>query len=109
MGDFQSGLHAFDDHPLVGNARGVGLIGALEVVSNKETKEVFDSAWGVAAHVGERALKHGLITRALGDTVNFCPPMIITKAEIADMYARARLALDETYAWLQASRPGAAA
>jgi 4-aminobutyrate--pyruvate transaminase len=108
MGDFQSGLHAFDNHPLVGNARGVGLIGALEVVSNKETKEVFDPAWGVAARVGEYALKHGLITRALGDTVNFCPPMIITKAQIADMYARTRLALDETYAWLQAGRPAVA-
>ncbi len=108
MGDFQSGLRAFEDHPLVGNARGVGLIGTLELVGNKDTKEIFDPAWGVAAHVGERALKHGLITRALGDTVNFCPPMIITKAQIADMYARTRLALDETYAWLQAGRPAAA-
>ncbi|MEH2529037.1 4-aminobutyrate--pyruvate transaminase [Bradyrhizobium sp. AZCC 1588] len=109
MGDFQTGLHSFADHPLVGDARGVGLIGALELVSNKETKEVFDPSWGVAAQVGERALKHGLITRALGDTVNFCPPMIITKAEIADMYSRTRLALDETYAWLRAGRPAAAA
>lgn len=109
MGDFQSGLRRFEDHPLVGNARGVGLIGALELVCNKETKEIFDPSWGVAAYVGERAMKHGLITRALGDTVNFCPPMIITKAEIADMYARARLALDETEAWLQAGRPAAAA
>jgi 4-aminobutyrate---pyruvate transaminase len=105
MGEFQSGLHAFDDHPLVGNARGVGLIGALELVSDKETKQPFDASWGVAAYAGERALKHGLITRALGDTVNFCPPMIITKPQIADMYARARLALDETYAWVQAGRP----
>ncbi|MCK1597041.1 aspartate aminotransferase family protein [Bradyrhizobium sp. 164] len=109
MGDFQAGLHSFADHPLVGNARGIGLIGALELVSNKQTKEVFDPSWGIAAQVGERALKHGLITRALGDTVNFCPPMIITKSEIADMYSRARLALDETYAWLQAGRPAAAA
>lgn len=108
MGDFQSGLRAFEDHPLVGNARGVGLIGALEVVSNKDTKEVFDPAWGVATHVGACALKYGLITRALGDTVNFCPPMIITSGQIADMYARTRLALDETYAWLQAGRPAAA-
>jgi 4-aminobutyrate--pyruvate transaminase len=107
MGDFQSGLHALADHPLVGNARGVGLIGALEIVSDKETKQSFDPSWGVSAFVGERALKHGLITRALGDTVNFCPPLIITKEEIADMYARARSALDETHAWVQAGRPSA--
>ncbi len=69
---------------------------------NKETKQPFDASWGVAAHVGERALKHGLITRALGDTINFCPPLIISEAEIADMYARAKLALDDTYAWVQA-------
>jgi 4-aminobutyrate--pyruvate transaminase len=105
MGDFQSGLHALADHPLVGNARGVGLVGTLELVGDKETKQPFDASWGVAAHVGERALKHGLITRALGDTVNFCPPLIISKAEIADMYARTRRALDETHAWVQAGRP----
>jgi 4-aminobutyrate---pyruvate transaminase len=105
MGDFQSGLRALGDHPLVGNARGVGLIGTLELVGDKETKQPFDPSWGVAAHVGERALKHGLITRALGDTVNFCPPLIISKAEIADMYARARRALDDTHAWVQAGRP----
>ncbi|QCI64186.1 aspartate aminotransferase family protein [Phreatobacter stygius] len=105
MADFQSGLHAFADHPLVGNVRGMGLIGALELVKDKATRESFDMAWGVAGHVGERALAHGLITRALGDTVNFCPPLIITKAEIADMFARAKVALDETHAWLQAGRP----
>ncbi|MFB9267961.1 aspartate aminotransferase family protein [Bradyrhizobium erythrophlei] len=102
--DFQAGLRAFADHPLVGDARGMGLIGALELVKDKTTKELFDPAWGVALEVGKRALKHGLITRALGDTVNFCPPLIINKAEIADMFARAKLALDETYAWLQAGR-----
>jgi 4-aminobutyrate---pyruvate transaminase len=105
MDDFQTGLHALGDHPLVGNARGIGQIGALELVSDKETKQSFDPSWGVASYVGERALKHGLITRALGDTVNFCPPMIITKTEIADMYARARRALDDTHAWVQAGRP----
>jgi 4-aminobutyrate--pyruvate transaminase len=104
MGDFQSGLHALAEHPLVGNARGVGLVGTLELVGNKATKQPFDASWGVANHVGERALKHGLITRALGDTVNFCPPLIISKAEIADMYARARRALDDTQAWVQAGR-----
>jgi 4-aminobutyrate--pyruvate transaminase len=101
---FQASLADFACHPLVGNARGMGLIGALELVKDKATKESFDPAWGVALQVGERAQKHGLITRALGDTVNFCPPLIITKSQVADMFARARRALDETYAWLQAER-----
>src|SRR6185437_4390329 len=105
MAKFHAGLQAFSDHPLVGNARGIGLIGALEIVKDKTTKEAYDPSWGVAAHVGERALAHGLITRALGDTVNFCPPMIITDSQIADMFARARRALDDTYAWVTAGRP----
>lgn len=102
--DFQAGLSEFASHSLVGNARGMGLIGALELVRDKETKENFDPAWGVAAQVGARAQRHGLIIRALGDTVNFCPPLIITKSQIADMFARARVALDETYARLKAGR-----
>lgn len=107
MGPFHAGLQSFADHPLVGNARGIGLIGALEVVKDKATKEPFDPSWGVAGHVGERALAHGLITRALGDTVNFCPPMIITESQIAEMFSRARRALDDTHAWINAGRPAA--
>lgn len=103
MAEFQAGLHAFADHPLVGDVRGMGLIGTLELVSDKVTKEPFDPARGVAVEVGIRAQSHGLIVRALGDTVNFCPPLIINKAEIAEMFARARVALDETYAWLRAA------
>lgn len=105
MDDFQTGLQSFADHPLVGNVRGMGLIGALELVKDKATKQTFDPSSGIAAEVGNRALQHGLITRALGDTVNFCPPLIITKAEIADMFARARRALNDTFAWVQ-SRKG---
>jgi 4-aminobutyrate---pyruvate transaminase len=104
MPGFQSALQGFADHPLVGNARGMGLIGTLELVKDKSTKEPFNSAWGIAAHVGKRALAHGVITRALGDTVNFCPPLIITGAQISDMFARVRLAMDETYAWVKAGR-----
>lgn len=80
----------------IGRQRPRRRIHRLELVGNKESKDIFNPSWGVAAHVGERALKHGLTTRALGDTVNFCPPMIITKADIGEMCARARRALDDT-------------
>lgn len=106
--DFQAQLMAFADHPLVGNARGMGLIGALELVADKKTKRNFEPAQGVANRVGERAQELGLILRALGDTVNFCPPLIITRAEMAEMFAIARRALDDTYAWLQAEGQAAA-
>lgn len=108
---FQAQLHAFADHPLVGEVRGMGLIGTLELVADKPTREPFDPVRGVAVHAGKRAQAHGVITRALGDTVNFCPPLIITEAQLGDLMARVRVALDETQAWLAHERgtpaPGA--
>nr|WP_315464436.1 aspartate aminotransferase family protein [uncultured Rhodoferax sp.] len=100
---FQARVAALGQHPLVGEARGAGLVAALEVVANKQTKTPFPPAMGVAAHVGVRALEHGFITRALGDTVNFCPPLIITRAQIDAMFDGAEKALDDTLQWVQAT------
>jgi len=97
---FQRRLAALADHSLVGEARGAGLIGAAELVASKATKAPFPSEMSVAAYVGERALVHGVITRALGDTVNFCPPLIITEAQIDELFDGIRAALDDTQAWL---------
>lgn len=104
---FQSALRALTYHPLVGDARGMGLIGALEVTSDKATKTPFDPSLGVAAHVGKRALAHGVITRAMGDMVHLCPPLIITAAQVSDLVARIGAALDDTLAWLEQGRPKA--
>jgi len=99
MPRFQQRLRALADHPLVGEARGRGLIGTLELVRDKATKEPFDLAEGVAIYAGQRAQAHGVITRALGDTVNLCPPLIITEAQIDDLFDRITHALDDTQAW----------
>ena len=104
---FQAALRAFADRSLVGEARGMGLIGTLELVADKATREPFDPSRGVAIHAGRRAQAHGVITRALGDTVNLCPPLIITAAQIEDLMRRIGLALDETWAWLQQGREAA--
>jgi 4-aminobutyrate--pyruvate transaminase len=97
---FQAGMRELAKHPLVGEARGMGLIATLEIVRDKATKEPFDPSLGVATYAGNRALVHGVITRALGDTINLCPPMIITAAQIEDLLARIKLSLDDTQAWL---------
>ena len=97
---FQRRLREFASHPLVGDARGMGLIGTMELVRDKATKEPFDPKLGVAIHAGKRAQAHGVITRALGDTVNLCPPLIITEREIDDLFDRIGLALDDTSEWL---------
>ncbi len=98
---FLKHLGAFKDHPMIGEVRGIGLIGALELVRDKQTKEPFDPKLAVAAAVVKRAQDHGLIVRVVPDGVAFCPPLIATDAEIAEMFKRFGRALDETHDWLK--------
>src|SRR5437899_7872851 len=91
----QAGIRSFADHPLVGDARGVGLIGAVEVVRDKATKQSFDPKAGVAAYLVRRAQHHGAILRNMpGDIVAFSPPLIISEPEIDEMMACFGKALD---------------
>ncbi|HZB90153.1 MAG TPA: aspartate aminotransferase family protein, partial [Stellaceae bacterium] len=75
---FLEGLRRFADHPLVGEVRGIGLIAGVELVQNKATKAPFDPQAGIGPLFAARAQEHGLIVRAMGDTVALCPPLIIT-------------------------------
>ena len=84
---FQAGLRRFADHPLVGEVRGVGLVAGVELVADKATKAPFPPADAMGARVAGLAQKHGLIIRAMGDTLAFSPPLIITEAEIDEMLA----------------------
>lgn len=93
---FQERLHALADHPLVGEARGVGLLGAVELVADKRSRQQFDPGHKAAAKVADRAFEHGLIVRGLpGDSVACCPPLIITEEEIDRLFDRLRAALDD--------------
>jgi 4-aminobutyrate--pyruvate transaminase len=97
---FQQRLNAFAEHPLVGEARGVGLLGGCEIVKDKQTKQAFDAVAGVGARCAASAQERGLIVRALGDTVAFCPPLIISADEINELFDRFQQALDETLDWV---------
>ena len=99
---FLQGMKRFEDHPLIGEARGVGLVGALEFVRDKTTKENFAPSAGVAAHAGRMATKHGVITRGLGDIISLCPAMIITEEQVEEMLSAIGRALDDTLAWARA-------
>ncbi len=92
----QAGLRRFEDHPLVGEVRGIGLIGAIELVADKTTKTPFDPNKGVGLFLAKRAHHHGVIIRALGDNIAFCPPLIIKEDEIDLMFERFGRALDDT-------------
>jgi 4-aminobutyrate--pyruvate transaminase len=98
---FQARLHALAEHPLVGNTRGVGLIGAVELVADKATKRPFDPKQGVGAYAMGRCEENGLIVRALGDSVALCPPLIITEDQVDEVFTKLTKALDETRTWLR--------
>ena len=98
-------LTTFDglrDHPMVGDFSGVGLIGGIELVIDKTTRQPISSA--VAAHVDHHAREHGLILRMVGNRIALSPPLIISSDEIVEMAARIRRALDSTLAELSAEK-----
>ncbi|WP_439814888.1 aspartate aminotransferase family protein [Zavarzinia sp. CC-PAN008] len=105
---FQKRLRAFGEHPLVGEARGVGLVGALEMVADKRTKQSFQPTQGVGARIQAEAQEQGLIIRAMGDSIGFCPPLIITTDEIDEMFDKFGRALDKANDWVTKSQLRAA-
>jgi L-2,4-diaminobutyrate transaminase len=97
---------AFADHPLVGEVRGVGLLGAIEFVADRGCKESFDPALKVGPRVAAAALEENLIARAMphGDILGFAPPLVITRDEVDEVVARARKAVDRVADALAAER-----
>lgn len=93
---FQAQLQAkFAQLPIVGEVRGVGLMGAIEFVADRERKTRFDPALKVGARVSKAARDRGLIARAMphGDILGFAPPLVITKAEVDEMVSIAESAV----------------
>jgi 4-aminobutyrate--pyruvate transaminase len=100
----QRGLRALAGHPLVGEVRGLGLIGALELAQDPAAHKPFAPERGVGAYFVRRAQAHGLITRALGgDIIAFSPPLIINEEQIDAMLERTESALNDTLAWVRAT------
>jgi len=98
---FQARLNALNDHPLVGETRGVGLIAGVELVKNKATKESFDVRKGVGPKVVKFAEEEGLICRAVaGDTIALCPPLIINEDGINEMFDALVRALNRAEEWV---------
>jgi 4-aminobutyrate---pyruvate transaminase len=102
---FQERLAALGRHPLVGEARGLGLVGAIELVADKSDKRSFDPKAAVGPRAVQFAEEEGLIVRFLpSDVVSLCPPVIITEAEIDDLFDRLGRALDRTLDWAKRER-----
>ena len=97
MGEYlQTRLKEFDSHPLVGEVRGRGLLAAVELVANKDSGEAFDDT-SVGAYAKQACQDNGLLIRAVGgNSIAFCPPLIITTDQIDEMVDKFSLAIQTT-------------
>jgi len=97
---FQSGLRRFAGEELVGEVRGVGLIGAIELVADKASRALFETPGQVGAYFAGQAQAHGLIIRNLMDSIGVCPPLIVTEAELDKLFDAFGQALADTQEWV---------
>ena len=100
---FLERLNRLADHDLIGETRGIGLIGAAEIVSDKGRKQSFDPSHGVGAKAAEYCRDEGIILRPLGDSIGFCPPLIIQEDDIHELFDGVEKALDRTQEWIRES------
>jgi 4-aminobutyrate---pyruvate transaminase len=97
---FQQWLRRLGEHPLVGEARGIGLVGGVELVADKRTKRSFEPKQRVGARCVAFAQAEGLFVRTLaGDTLSLCPPLVISPPQIDELFERLTRALDRTLDW----------
>src|ERR1700676_3539696 len=102
---FQARLKALGQHPLVGEARGLGLIGGLELVADKTSKRSFAPQHGVAARTVSFGEQEGILVRSvLGDVLTLSPPLVISAAEIDELFDRLTRAPDKTLDWVTRER-----
>ena len=94
----QSKWLTLSDHPLVGETRMVGLMGALELVASKDPQEKFDSDDGVGTICRDFLVNNGLVMRAVGDSIVCSPPLTLSHAEADELVEKARKCLDLTQA-----------
>jgi 4-aminobutyrate--pyruvate transaminase len=91
------------DHPLVGDAQSVGLIGGIELVADRKTGASFDKSAKVGLTCGRFCEAEGLIVRPLlNDRIAVCPPLVITPAEVNELFDRFERGLARTLDWVKA-------
>ncbi len=94
---------AMVDHPLIGEAKIMGMMASVALTPNKETRAKFDAPVGTAGFIcRDRCFANNVIMRSVGDRMIISPPLTITKDEIDILLARARKSMDETYERLKA-------
>ncbi|MDO5576594.1 MAG: aminotransferase class III-fold pyridoxal phosphate-dependent enzyme, partial [Fibrobacter sp.] len=93
---FNIGISRFNKFDIVGDVRSLGMIGAIELVKDRSSKERLPANLRFAHKVANKALQHGLLIRPLGDIIYFMPSFIITEEQIEEMFFLTETALKET-------------
>lgn len=96
-GYFQRAWGALADHPLVGEARSIGLMGALELVPDKPARARFEDVGSAGELCRDLCLENGLVMRAVRDSMVVSPPLIISDEQIDELVTKARKSLDRTW------------
>jgi putrescine aminotransferase len=89
-------LQELQDHPLVGEVRNLGLMGAIELVKDKKTRQTFEPVGDTGTICRDHCFKLGLVMRATRDTMLISPPLSWTKADVDEWAGLTRKALDLT-------------
>jgi putrescine aminotransferase len=100
---FQRRLREFENHPIVGEVRGLGMFAALELVRDKVSRERLAPESESAVYCRERAIANGLMVRQTGDAMIMAPPLVCNTGEIDDLIDKLGQALDETAAHYRGS------
>ena len=93
---FQEKLSQLENHPLVGQVRGVGLLGAIELVQDKNTRRRFSPEGDMGGICRDHALRAGLVMRAVKDSMVLSPPLSISQGEIDELFTMVQEALNLT-------------
>jgi putrescine aminotransferase len=99
---FQKRFCELQSHPLVGEARAIGMLGALELVADKQTAKRFDPPGRAGIICRDFCIECGVVLRAVRDTIVASPPLIISQAQVDELCEKAKTALDKTAAALRA-------
>jgi putrescine aminotransferase len=100
---FSAKLKALADHPIVGEVRSIGLVAAIEIVKDKNSRERFHKDLGAGTLCRDFCVNNGLVMRAVGNTMIMSPPLIIADSEIDELVEKAWKCLDLTAASLGAA------
>jgi len=93
---FDAGLAGLTDHPMVGDTRGRGLLGAIELVADRQSKARFDPALGLPDRLFAKGYENGVIFRAFGDNIiGLAPALCASDGEMDEIFRRIRKTLDD--------------